>query len=112
MSAPWDEGRLRAALAPHATNAWPMDKLLVLCREWRDGTPTADLTAKVGATKNAAIGKIHRLLESEALAGYLAWRDNPCRPGAAERAQARPKSPPRGARTLPPLPSERADLQP
>lgn len=102
-----DDAALRQALELEATERWPLERLLILCREWIAGTQTAGLGTAVKGTKHAALGKVHRLID----AGILANRPSPL-PVAGETRTIRPQPLPPGARTLPPLASERTELQP
>lgn len=111
MSAILDDSALRAALEPHVSKPWPVEKLILLCHFWRSGISTSAAAAKVGVTKNALVGKAHRLIDSGDLNGYLEGRPSPLPQGGQSRT-IRPQPLPPGARTLPPLASERAELRP
>jgi hypothetical protein len=104
-----DEEWLRAALAPHVSSAWPIARLLTLVREWRAHSRSTVLGERCGVSKNAAISKIHRIIDSATLGDFLTYRPSPITgDGTVSRCQVRPLSP--GTRTIPLLPSERAAL--
>lgn len=93
---------LRTALQPYASDTWPVDKLVRLCLGWIAGEKTVALADRLQVSKNAAVGKVHRLVAW----GLLGARPSPLL-GAPltpeqrdERRQARVP-----VATLPPLPS-------
>ena len=97
-------------LAPRASDVWPMERMLALCRGWDAAEPAKVLAARLGVTKNALLGKVNRL----AALGILASRGSPIireadDPRRVARSAERERQPlPAGASPLPPLPSERA----
>jgi GcrA cell cycle regulator len=73
---PRTEAEWRRLLQPFADSSyatWSDDDLVTLCREWCAGTSTARIGALIGKTKNAAVGKSHRLIK----AGILQPRPSP-----------------------------------
>ena len=61
--------------------AWSDDRILVLSTLWRDGLSASQIARQLGGvTRNAVIGKIHRL--------GLSGRDAPSKPSRAPRRTA------------------------
>jgi GcrA cell cycle regulator len=107
---PLTDAELRRALAACASSQWPFERLLVLCREWIAGASTVEIGAKVHATKNAAVGKIHRLIDF----GILDPRPSPIIRDGNDRAHSsnpNHRAPPAGRYTLPPLASSPAQAE-
>ena len=75
---------------------WTDDRVDLLCRLWRDGKSASEVARALGGvTRNAVIGKVHRL--------GLAGRSRPSAPGVA-RARTREPAPrrlPRPRRACP-----------
>ena len=46
---------------PGQNATWTREEIDALDREWRAGTATAEIARQVGKTKNAVIGKAHRI---------------------------------------------------
>jgi hypothetical protein len=87
------------------TATWPLERLLALCAGWNAGDKTEALAAQLRLTKNALLGKVHRL---KAL-GILEARPSPImRDGDDPRraASGGARRIPVPASTLPPLPSD------
>jgi GcrA cell cycle regulator len=85
--APLTTVELRMVLPPHASPAWPMDRLLALCALWASGLIASTIGMRLGVTKSAVLGKAHRL----AACNILTLRDNPSaasRQSKEERAEA------------------------
>jgi len=77
---------------------WTDDAIARLRTLWDEGHSTAEIGRRMGITKNAVIGKAHRL--------ELAGRTSPIRHSAAGPSPARKSRPPQAAQPgLPPLPS-------
>src|SRR6185437_106913 len=73
---------------------WTSDQIQRLRDLWAEGHPTAEIARRMRISKNAAVGKAHRL--------YLPARQSPIRRDAS--ATPRTPQPPRAGReTLPPL---------
>lgn len=70
---PLSDSDLRMVLARHTAPTWPLEKLVALCREWPTGAKASAIGTRLGTTKHAIIGKVHRL----AVAGILTLRPNP-----------------------------------
>jgi GcrA cell cycle regulator len=108
---PLTDAELRRLLAPFVSGAWSMEPLLTLWREWHLGTPTRIIGAKCGVSKNAVVGKAHRLGD----AGTLPGRPSPIIRDPDDWAQSSnpghqlpprpPRPPPAPRHTLPPLAS-------
>jgi len=77
---------------------WEFEKLAALVGHWREGCSTAEIGRRLGVTKNAVVGKTHRLAD----AGILEPRENPIIFGMEPRA---PKERAVQRVTLPPLAS-------
>jgi len=88
-------------IAGMASEAWPEERLERLVGLWRDGLSTSEIGVQMGTTKNAIVGKAHRLID----AGILEPRASPII-RSSEPREPRPAPAPRA--TLPPLPSARA----
>ena len=77
---------------------WTDDIIARLRALWNDGHSTAEIGRRMGITKNAVVGKAHRL--------DLPGRESPIRRGPAGPATPRQPRPSRAARpSLPGLPS-------
>ncbi len=77
---------------------WTDDIIARLRALWNDGHSTAEIGRRMGITKNAVVGKAHRL--------DLPGRESPIRRGLAGPAAPRQPRPSRAVRpTLPALPS-------
>jgi GcrA cell cycle regulator len=88
VAAPATADEWRTALQPHANDVWPVGKLVALCLGWIAGEKTFALAARLQVSKNAAVGKVHRLVAK----GVLAGRPSPIRggsPTAARRAASK-----------------------
>ena len=81
------------------TSKWPLKALKTLVAMWNEGHSTARIGLRLGQTKNAIVGKSHRLIDH----GVIQSRETPI----VRDGKRRPKGPPRPASavTLPPLPS-------
>jgi GcrA cell cycle regulator len=82
---------------------WTDETEARLARLWNEGRSSAEIARLMKTTKNAVVGRVHRL--------GLERRPSPIkRPEAGSRPRALPRAPAQplaaGARTLPPLPSE------
>jgi hypothetical protein len=88
------------------TATWPLERLLALCAGWNAGDKAEALAARLRTTKDALIGKVHRLKKR----GILEARPSPIR-GTKQRPDDAPREHrkiiPVPASTLPPLPSAR-----
>jgi len=62
---------------------WTPERIKVLIALWEEGLPTSEIGRRLGVTKNAVVGKVHRL--------GLKKRQSPIRQAAASTAQ--PKKP-------------------
>jgi GcrA cell cycle regulator len=79
---------------------WPDNQTLGLIRGWRAGKSAGEIAREIGSTKNAIIGKAHRLIS----AGLLEPRPSPIRRDAPPRARLTRSLSPQAA-TIPPLKS-------
>jgi GcrA cell cycle regulator len=70
---------------------WNQEQIAELTRLWQDGLSTSEIGKRLGISKNAVVGKAHRL--------HLAARPSPIRRGVGLRA---PRPAPRPRRTAPP----------
>ncbi len=79
---------------------WTEERVEVLTRLWKEGLSAAEIARELGGvTRNAVIGKIHRLrLSGRAPAHGTAPRKKPAAPKAKAQAPSRPVS--RGATAL------------
>jgi len=101
-AAPLTRDELRTVLKAHATEAWPVEKLLTLCLGWQAGEKTVALAIRLGVTKNALVGKAHRLTAF----GLLSARPSPILGAPLTTAQREARREIRmPVATLPPLPS-------
>lgn len=75
--------------------AWTDEVISTLRRLWDEGHATAEIGRRLGVTKNAVVGKAHRLV--------LPPRPSPIRRG--EQTARNPPSRPKVVPSLPPLPS-------
>lgn len=82
-------------------NPWTDEKMLRLRELWDAGWSTSAIGACVGMSKNAVIGKAHRL--------DLTPRPSPIRPRKDHKPQRPPGRPPRPRITLPPVPVEQRE---
>ena len=107
VTGPLTEPVRQAALGRLAHGDWTHDRLTRLCDEWERGTPSDQIAAMLRVSKNAVVGKVHRLTKR----GLLHHRPNPVsrgpRKGEPPRATpvSRPMNAPAPLVTLPPLPS-------
>jgi len=62
---------------------WTPERIKVLIAHWEEGLPTSEIGRRLGVTKNAVVGKVHRL--------GLKKRQSPIRQTSASTAQ--PKKP-------------------
>lgn len=60
---------LRAVLLPLANSIWPLERLLRLCLNYREGLSLAQIALRFGCGKNAIVGKVHRLIDKNILVG-------------------------------------------
>ncbi len=60
---PLTAAELRVVLAPFVSEVWPYERVSALYHAWRSGIPAIKIGVELKATKNAVIGKIHRLAE-------------------------------------------------
>ena len=91
-----------AALGRLAHGDWTHDRLTRLCDEWERGTPSDQIAAMLRVSKNAVVGKVHRLTKR----GLLHHRPNPVSRGPREPKPPpapRPMNAPPPTVTLPPL---------
>ena len=82
---------------------WTPDHIKTLMGLWEEGLPTSEIGRRLGVTKNAVVGKVHRL--------GLKKRQSPIRQAAAGSAQpAKPKAAPKPAAnsSTPPMPAAKA----
>lgn len=93
----------RDPLARYATEAWPAKKLPALCAGWRAGETAVALADRLGVSKNALIGKVHRLISHGILEG---------RPSPISRRDEQAPSPSRSAHPPPPKPPPPAKAPP
>jgi len=70
---------------------WTPERIKVLIALWEEGLPTSEIGRRLGVTKNAVVGKVHRL--------GLKKRQSPIRQSAATSAQ--PKKPKKVAAPAP-----------
>lgn len=70
---------------------WTPERIKVLIALWEEGLPTSEIGRRLGVTKNAVVGKVHRL--------GLKKRQSPIRQSAATTAQ--PKKPKKVAAPAP-----------
>src|ERR1700761_6765075 len=66
-------------------NIWTQDRIAALGQLWAEGLSTAEIGRRLGITKNAVVGKAHRL--------SLTPRPSPLKSGPVSRP--RPKAPPK-----------------
>jgi GcrA cell cycle regulator len=86
---------------------WTEESIRLLTAFWADGLSTAEIGRRLGVSKNAVVGKAHRL-ELTARPSPIHW-DGPPR----QRSKPRPGTPPRlTGGTLPPLESTAPGSQP
>jgi GcrA cell cycle regulator len=95
---------------------WSEEAIARLRELWAEGHSTAEIGRRMGVSKNAVVGKAHRL--------GLAARPSPIRQGVSGVVRARPPSPRRalgptlpplsggGMQAAEPLPAARASRQP
>ena len=87
-----------------ATPTWTDDRVHTLTRLWRDGLSASQIARALagGVTRNAVIGKVHRL--------GLSGRAKPSTPTLRSRREARPRRPVRRGAAIrcpaPPPPAE------
>lgn len=92
---------LSASLACRIGLGWPFEALRKLAIGWISGATASEIGKRIGVTRNAVIGKAHRLIA----VGILEPRPSPIMRGP-DWVPARPQQPPRAtAHTLPPLSS-------
>ena len=97
------------------TFAWTDARIERLRKLWEDGLTTVKIAADLGngLTRNAVIGKVHRL----GLSGRVRWSTEEAKPAVPEEAAPAPIAPPRAA-SPPPivapalLPASRPPLAP
>ena len=78
--------------------AWTEDRVATLTKLWADGLSASQIAKQLGGvTRNAVIGKVHRL--------GLSGRAKPTKPKAATTAKSAPKPAPRPARPAAPKPA-------
>jgi GcrA cell cycle regulator len=70
---------------------WTPDRIKVLMALWDEGLPTSEIGRRLGVTKNAVVGKVHRL--------GLKQRQSPIRQSAATSAQPKKAKPAVAPRT-------------
>jgi len=66
---------------------WTPDRIKILIAHWEEGLPTSEIGRRLGVTKNAVVGKVHRL--------GLKKRQSPIRqsaPGTVQPKKARAKT--------------------
>lgn len=66
---------LRAALTSFVSPEWSIEKMLHLVPLWNEGHSTVQIGVRIGVSKNAVVGKIHRLQD----AGIVTGRASPIR---------------------------------
>lgn len=64
---------------------WTPDRIKVLMALWEEGLPTSEIGRRLGVTKNAVVGKVHRL--------GLKKRQSPIRQTATTSAQPKKAKP-------------------
>lgn len=78
------------------TPAWSMEADKALARLWREAVPSRDIAELLGRTKNAVLGRVHRLkLEARASPlpdGFV--REGKPKPPKAPKVPRPPKKPP------------------
>jgi GcrA cell cycle regulator len=75
-----------AVLRRIAKPGWEFEKLKALVDLWREGVKTAEIARRIGVTKNAMVGKSHRLMAE----GLIEPRGNPVSYGMEPRARKVP----------------------
>jgi GcrA cell cycle regulator len=65
---------------------WTEESIALLRKLWEEGVPTAEIGRRLGTTKNAVVGKAHRL--------NLPDRPSPIRGGAKSERTRKPATPP------------------
>jgi GcrA cell cycle regulator len=100
---------LRSQLQRSVTPAWPIDRLMALCEGWLSGDSASQIgkRVEVHASKNAVVGKVHRLVAFDILEG----RPDPIRRDGIVRTP-KPRAQPTPRQTIPALPSIAASLPP
>lgn len=97
----WHASERRCGMPEPRDGGWDPGRVETLRALWTAGVPTAAIAARIGATKNAVIGKAHRL--------GLPPRPAAIRPPAERAAVPRPAvqhlAPPRPAAAAAPVPS-------
>ena len=83
---------------------WTAEAIDRLRALWDEGHSTAEIGRRMGVSKNAVVGKAHRL--------NLPARPSPIRREDAEAGTRHPAAAPQSRRTLPPPPREAAALPP
>ena len=76
---------------------WSIDTIGRLRNLWTEGHPTQEIARRLGVSKNAVVGKAHRL--------DLPARPSPIRRDGQGNTQPAVRRPPRRVQSLPPLPS-------
>lgn len=64
---------------------WTPERIKVLMGLWEEGLPTSEIGRRLGVTKNAVVGKVHRL--------GLKKRQSPIRQSSATSAQSKKAKP-------------------
>lgn len=76
---------------------WTPERIKILIGLWEEGLPTSEIGRRLGVTKNAVVGKVHRL--------GLKKRASPIRqtaaPGTVQPKKAKPSSAPRAQAEAP-----------
>ena len=70
---------------------WTPDRIKILIAHWEEGLPTSEIGRRLGVTKNAVVGKVHRL--------GLKKRQSPIRQSSSTSAQPK-KAKPTAARPM------------
>ena len=80
---------------PHGSFDWTDARVERLRKLWEDGLTTAKIAADFGngLTRNAVIGKVHRL----GLSGRVRWSREEAKLAVSEKAAPAPTAPPRAA---------------
>ena len=80
-------------------SGWSDDRVSILSKLWIDGFTASQIAERLGVTRNAVIGKVHRL--------GLSGRGAPSAPRAITPLQTRPRGPRRAAPSRPAKPVRR-----
>lgn len=105
------DAELERRLAPFASDDWPLARLMALGRSYIQGMKPTPIADRMGCTKNAICGKLHRLIRAGVLDARAPSSALARGVSAADSARGRMRRPqgmrvmPAGGVSLPPLQS-------